>query len=794
MASAKLSIRIAAEDAASPILKSIGGALSGITGAVTAPVRALGGLTDVLGRVGLAGMGLKAIGEGIAGAVQGLVGDAVEAQKIAAATDAVVASTKGVAGMSSQAVGDLASSLSTVIPVEDDVIQGAENMLLTFTNIRKDVFPGATEAALDMSVALGQDAKQSAMMLGKALNDPIAGVTALRRVGVQLTDQQEAMVKKFMAVGDVASAQKVILGELATEFGGAARAAGQTFAGKLAILNTQVGNVKEAVGNALLPVLSRLVDRATPLVVAFGEKVPAAFDAASGAVSAILGYLDPGNQRDLMREWFGDAGPYIDNAVRAAKAFVGTVGELGAAFGGLISGGGLGQFMADIQKATGLDISSVVEPMVEVFLGLKDVVGGALSGDWGKALGGLRAVGTVVLSVLGDLLKQVWGWIQAQAPVWLAQLAVWGNALWQWIAPMIPPLLAQLGVLAGQLWTWVQGQAPVLLDKLKSWGNSLWAWIEPQIPLLIAKAETLANNLWVWIGKQVAPLLDKLGAWASALVAWIVPAAADFLQHWPAMFNQFLDWIGAQVPPLLAKLGEWAKSFVSWIGPRIPDILLALGGIILAIDIWIAETAITLGLKLLQWAWEFVKWIAPMIPQIPGELDKLGRAIGTWIVETAAPFIGGQVKKWAPVFWDWIKTDLLPNLGTELSKIIAAIGNWVTTEGVPALKREAAKLGAALLPSISLPSIPGLQIPGVQVPGFASGVENFAGGLAVVGERGPELVNLPRGSNVIPMSGRGGVSIVVNQTFNGPADAGQVRRASGDGVLSAARQLGLAVS
>jgi hypothetical protein len=44
---------------------------------------------------------------------------------------------------------------------------------------------------------------------------------------------------------------------------------------------------------------------------------------------------------------------------------------------------------------------------------------------------------------------------------------------------------------------------------------------------------------------------------------------------------------------------------------------------------------------------------------------------------------------------------------------------------------------------------------GPRVPGFASGVENFAGGLALVGERGPELVNLPGGSDVIPM-GRGG--------------------------------------
>jgi tape measure domain-containing protein len=35
-----------------------------------------------------------------------------------------------------------------------------------------------------------------------------------------------------------------------------------------------------------------------------------------------------------------------------------------------------------------------------------------------------------------------------------------------------------------------------------------------------------------------------------------------------------------------------------------------------------------------------------------------------------------------------------------------------------------------------------------KIPGFADGVRNFSGGLAVVGERGPELVNLPAGSDV----------------------------------------------
>lgn len=39
-----------------------------------------------------------------------------------------------------------------------------------------------------------------------------------------------------------------------------------------------------------------------------------------------------------------------------------------------------------------------------------------------------------------------------------------------------------------------------------------------------------------------------------------------------------------------------------------------------------------------------------------------------------------------------------------------------------------------------------------KIPGFASGVQNFGGGLAIVGEKGPELVRLPAGSDVIPNS------------------------------------------
>jgi hypothetical protein len=199
---------------------------------------------------------------------------AAEAQKVQAQLNAVLESTGGIAGITAEEVNALADSLSRVTPFEDEMILSGQNMLLTFTNIGENVFPQATETILDMSQALGQDLKSSAIQLGKALQDPIEGVTALRRVGVNFTDEQKNMIEALVKSGKLEEAQTFILKELQTEFGGSARAAGQTFAGQLEILKNGLGNVKETIGGPLLGVLGNLVQMlneklANPKVQAF---------------------------------------------------------------------------------------------------------------------------------------------------------------------------------------------------------------------------------------------------------------------------------------------------------------------------------------------------------------------------------------------------------------------------------------------------------------------------------------------------------------------------------------------
>lgn len=220
----------------------------------------------IKGKIGKIGSGLKVLAKGaaIGGAAIAAVGAIgvkawTDQENAIAQLNAVLKSTKGVAGVTSKAAQDLASSLQSVTTYADEVILGGENVLLTFTKIGKDIFPQATETMLDMSQALGQDLKASAIQLGKALQDPILGVTALRRVGVNFSSDQQEVIKKLVETGRTAEAQRMILKELNTEFGGSARAAAKTFGGQMTQLKNIFGDFMEEVGKGIATRIQPLI-------------------------------------------------------------------------------------------------------------------------------------------------------------------------------------------------------------------------------------------------------------------------------------------------------------------------------------------------------------------------------------------------------------------------------------------------------------------------------------------------------------------------------------------------------
>jgi hypothetical protein len=171
-------------------------------------------------------------------------------------TGAVIKSTGVAAGVSARHVERLSDAVERQTGVDGDLVQGGANLLLTFTNIRNGVgktnqiFDRATSTVTNMSKALGQDTKSSAVQLGKALNDPIKGITALSRVGVSFTEDQKKQIAALVKNGQTMKAQKIILGELAREFP-------RVQATPIERLQIQFRKLEDTLGAAVLPLFNR---------------------------------------------------------------------------------------------------------------------------------------------------------------------------------------------------------------------------------------------------------------------------------------------------------------------------------------------------------------------------------------------------------------------------------------------------------------------------------------------------------------------------------------------------------
>lgn len=213
--------------------------------------------TSASGKLGAALSGAFAA----AGAIRvfgSFLDEATEAAKVGRDTAAVIKSTGGVANVTAGDVGKLAEKLSVLGGVDDELVQSSLNVLATFTNIRNTAtdktFDRAALAAANLSARFKTDLSSATLQVGKALNDPIKGVTALSRAGVQFSVKQKAMIKSLVESGDLLGAQNIILKELSVQTAGAFEASA-TPAQKLKV---SLDNVKESLGTALLPIVQKV--------------------------------------------------------------------------------------------------------------------------------------------------------------------------------------------------------------------------------------------------------------------------------------------------------------------------------------------------------------------------------------------------------------------------------------------------------------------------------------------------------------------------------------------------------
>lgn len=175
-----------------------------------------------------------------------------QARAEAKVTQAIKA-TGAAAGFSAAELFKQASAMQAVTRLGDeDILNKVTAQLLTFKEISGDTFERAQWAAADLATTLDGDLQGAAIMLGKALNDPIKGLSAMGKAGVTFSEEQKSVIKSLAETGQIAAAQKVILDEIASAYGGQAQAAALAGAGVVQQWNNTWGDIKEIVGGVLV--------------------------------------------------------------------------------------------------------------------------------------------------------------------------------------------------------------------------------------------------------------------------------------------------------------------------------------------------------------------------------------------------------------------------------------------------------------------------------------------------------------------------------------------------------------
>jgi hypothetical protein len=338
-----------------------------------------GGKLRAFGKIAAVAAGAAALG-GLVKTLQVGTAEFMENQKVVAQTNAVLKSTRGIAKVTGAEIESLAESLMMKSGVDDEAIQSGQNLLLTFTNIRNevgkdnDIFNQATKATLDLSVAMGKDMTSAAILVGKALNDPVKGATALTRAGVQLSQAQKDQITAFVESGRVLEAQKIILAELTTQFGGSAEAAGKTLPGQLNILKQTFNNLAGDLVARFMPSIARAATALIGFIQRFADaptlkaRVEVITDSIGGVFRKILNWWSTGDRKELpARVILTPPG-----RVQIAQFFVGfqastkdAANRAGQGIGREIARGFFGGFSAQTDRSR----AAVLEKIVKLYRG-----------------------------------------------------------------------------------------------------------------------------------------------------------------------------------------------------------------------------------------------------------------------------------------------------------------------------------------------------------------------------------------------------------------------------------------
>lgn len=331
---------------------------------------------------------------------------ALDAQKSADKLNAAFANMGDTSGKTLAQLNEQADRLGEATIFDDENIREAQATLLKFGAVSGEAFDRALEASSNFAAATGQDAASGANALGKALADPIAGLSRLQRQGIIFTDSQKEQIAAMVESGDTLGAQNLILGEFERRFGETNAVMQASPAGQTAQSLEDLANAGEDIGAILLPPLATLAQGLSGLARGFQSLDPgiqtfilviAGIVAAIGPVLFISGKLigafkAVGAAFNVLKLLML-TNPFVllAAAVIAIAALIILNWDKISKF--------LGQVWGNIQKAVG----GFVDKLKGAFEGLRDAVRFIWEGIVGIVKGAINGVIDVINGLFGFL-------------------------------------------------------------------------------------------------------------------------------------------------------------------------------------------------------------------------------------------------------------------------------------------------------------------------------------------------------------------------------------------------------
>ena len=198
-------------------INAIGNPVADITGRFSGLTTSIRGTGAAFGVAGVAVAGFTAALK------SGLdVFEATEMQM--ARTEGLIRATGGAAGFTAEQMERMARDVALNTMASTDGIRSAQSVLMTFRSVSGETFEESIRLSQDMASVMGTDVKSAAMQLGKALEDPVAGLSALTRSGISFSETEKLMVRDMMAANKAAEAQAIVLAKINGQIGGTASA------------------------------------------------------------------------------------------------------------------------------------------------------------------------------------------------------------------------------------------------------------------------------------------------------------------------------------------------------------------------------------------------------------------------------------------------------------------------------------------------------------------------------------------------------------------------------------------